>query len=74
MNKAVLIRLGSLTEAVIYCVEQAADGKTTECGKFTMEISDSAALVTVTRLWLAGVTVEAIANALALGLLPPKVK
>jgi len=41
-------------------------------GVFTVEATDSAALVTITRLWLAGASTEAIAKALELGLLPKK--
>lgn len=50
--------------------EQAA--KPADSGVFTVEATDSAALVTITRLWLAGASTEAIAKALELGLLPKK--
>lgn len=50
--------------------EQAA--KPAGSGVFTVEATDSAALVTITRLWLAGASTEAIAKALELGLLPKK--
>ncbi len=48
--------------------EQAAKDN----GVFTVEATDSAAVVTITRLWLAGASVASIAKAMELGLLPKK--
>ena len=64
----------SATEASIFCAEQDGEGKTVEKGRISVEIMDGAAILAVTRLYLAGATMESIAEAMKYGLLPPKTK
>lgn len=58
--------------AKVAAIRVEQEGKSPGFGVFTIEATDSAALATITRLWLAGASVEAIAKALELGLLPKK--
>lgn len=60
------------TEAKIAAVRAEQSAKPANSGVFTVEATDSTALVTITRLWLAGASTESIAKALELGLLPKK--
>jgi hypothetical protein len=74
MQRAILIKMASATETTIFCAEQDGQGNTKECGQLSVEITDGTAILCVARLWLAGTTLDAIAAAMRLGLLPPKTK
>lgn len=71
--RKVLIELNGLEFTVRVLEQQSTDNPAVEQkGMFTVESSDGTALLAITRLWLAGASVEAIAKALELGLLPKK--
>lgn len=74
LHEIVTVDVGGLSPAEIrakvdtICAEPAVK----DSGTFTVEATDGVAAMTITRLWLAGASVEAIAKAMELGLLPKK--
>ena len=80
MKKRFIITTNNGIElSLIFCVGEVGtnglpEGSVSIEGRFSVDATDTAALATIQRLWLAGASSEVIVGAMALGLLPPKAK